>query len=70
MLHLFQNATEFEANAISISEYPLTCPALSYAIVDSKTIITKNFNRITASNGNEYLENEYSTIQLYCIQTR
>jgi hypothetical protein len=70
-LYLFQNS--IEAKAISIHEYPLTYPAISYAIVDSKVIITKKFNRIASSNGNENLENdliEYYTIQLYCIQTR
>jgi hypothetical protein len=74
-LHLCQDPETNAAKIDAISEYPLTYPALSFAIVDANIIRTKKFNRLTSSSNVDNVENEGSesvvtSIQLYCIQTR
>ena len=72
-MHLYHDANTAKINGIS--QYSLTSPALSYAIVDAKITRSKNFNnRGTSTNyeNTEYdiPENIQASIQLYCIQTK
>lgn len=57
VLHFFVNVERTFANCVSISEFNLAYPAISFAVIDTQLIQTKRFNQLNGLNNKKKVNN-------------